>query len=116
MEKSLTPVTGDERASFIGEQYVSQVRTFGALGYTPSRICDVLGLRGKEKTALTLRMSIPGDAYHDAYRNGKALGEYNVDAELAKKAEKGDVEAIETLETRKKERAVKDLRNQLFGV
>ena len=50
------------------------------------------------------------------YRNGCALGEYNIDAELAKKAETGDVSAIETLETRKQERTVKDLRNQLFGI
>ena len=59
---------------------------------------------------------MPGDVYNDAYRNGCVLGEYNIDAELAKKAEAGDVTAIETLETRKKERTVKDLRNQLFGI
>ena len=40
----------------------------------------------------------------------------NIDAELAKKAETGDVSAIETLETRKQERIVKDLRNKLFGI
>ena len=57
-----------------------------------------------------------GSVYYDAYRNGCALGEYNIDAELAKKAETGDVSAIETLETRKQERTVKDLRNQLFGI
>ena len=70
----------------------------------------------ERKTALIVRLSIPGDVYYDAYRNGCALGEYNIDAELAKKAETGDVSAIETLETRKQERTVKDLRNQLFGI
>ena len=48
--------------------------------------------------------------------NGNALGEYNIDAELAKKAETGDIEAITTLETRKQERTVKDLIDKLFGV
>lgn len=86
------------------------------MGYTPHRICTLLGLRGKERTALTVRLLMPGDVYYDAYRNGCALGEYNIDAELAKKAETGDVSAIETLETRKQERTVKDLRNQLFGI
>ena len=116
MEKELTPTSDVDKATFIGEQYIPQVRTFGALGYTPQRICNILGLRGKEKIALTIRISIPGDVYYDAYRNGNALGEYNIDAELAKKAETGDIEAITTLETRKQERTVKDLIDKLFGV
>lgn len=116
MEKELTPTSDVDKATFIGEQYIPQVRTFGALGYTPQRICNILGLRGKEKIALTIRISIPGDVYYDAYRNGNALGEYNIDAELAKKAETGDIEAITTLEKRKQERTVKDLRDKLFGV
>lgn len=116
MRHELTPTSNEDQTTLIGDEYVSQVRTFGALRYTPERICNLLGLRGKEKIALTLRISIPGDVYHDAYCNGSALGEYNIDAELAKKAEAGDVAAIETLETRKQERLVKDLRNQLFGI
>lgn len=105
-----------DKTALIGDEYISQVRTFGALGYTPHRICSLLGLRGKEKVALTIRLALSGDVYNEAYRNGCALGEYNIDAELAKKAETGDVSAIETLETRKEERVVKDLRNQLFGI
>ena len=116
MKKELTPTSDINKVTLIGDEYVPQVRTFGALGYTPHRICTLLGLRGNEKVALTIRLSMPGDVYYDTYRNGCALGEYNIDAELAKKAEMGDVTAIETLETRKKERTVKDLRNQLFGI
>lgn len=116
MNKGLTPTSDIDTTISIGDEFISQVRTFGALGYTPHRICTLLGLKKKEKTALIIRLSIPGDVYYDAYRNGCALGEYNIDAELAKKAEAGDVSAIETLETRKQERIVKDLRNQLFGI
>ena len=54
--------------------------------------------------------------YYEAYLQGLALGEYNIDAELAKKAEKGDNESITLLEERKNERAEKDLRQQLFGI
>ena len=54
--------------------------------------------------------------YYDAYENGRALGEYNIDAELAKKAEDGDIDAINTLEERKNLRVELDLRKQLFGV
>ncbi len=116
MNKNLTPTSEVDTAILIGEEYIPQVRTFGALGYTPARICTLLRLRGKKKLALLLRLTIPGDVYYDAYHNGSALGEYNIDAELAKKAESGDIDAIETLETRKEERTIKDLRHQLFGI
>lgn len=100
----------------IGDEYVQQVRTFGALDYVPQRICRLLGLSKAKSTALMLRMATPGDVYHDAYMQGHALGEYNIDAELAKKAETGDVDAITLLEARKNERREKDLRYELFGI
>ena len=96
----------------LSDEYVNQVRTFGALGYTPERICQLLGLRKIKRTVLLYRISIPGDAYHQ----GRALGEYNIDAELAKKAEKGENDSITLLEERKNERAEKDLRMKLFGI
>lgn len=116
MKNELTPTSDVDQITQIGEEYVSQVRTFGALGYTPQRICNLLGLRGKEKLALIVRITLTGDVYYDAYNNGRALGEYNIDAELAKKAEAGDIDAINTLEERKKLRVELDLRKQLFGV
>ena len=72
MKNEISPTSNVDKATLIGDEYVSQVRTFGALGYTPQRICTLLGLRGKEKTALIVRLSIPGDVYYDAYRNGCA--------------------------------------------
>lgn len=116
MKGELTPASDVDKALLIGDEYVSQVRTFGALGYTPGRICNLLGLRGKEKAGLIYRINIAGDTYHDAYVNGRALGEYNIDAELAKQAEKGDIDAITALESRKNLRVELDLRKELFGV
>lgn len=116
MKSELTPTSDVDKAILIGDEYVSQVRTFGALGYSAERICNLLGLRDKEKIALTIRISLPGDIYFDAYSNGQALGEYNIDAELAKRAESGEIDAITTLETRKNERVELDLRKNLFGV
>lgn len=100
----------------LSDEYVNQVRTFGALNYAPERICQLLGLKKIKRAALLYRIAIPGDIYHDAYRQGLALGEYNIDAELAKKAEKGDNDSITLLEERKNERAEKDLRMKLFGI
>lgn len=102
--------------NILSDEYIQQVRTFGALSYTPERICQLLGLRGSKRMALMLRIEIPGDIYCEAYHQGRALGEYNIDAELAKKAEKGDTEAITLLEERKNERSEKDLRLKLFGI
>lgn len=76
----------------------------------------MLGLRGNERVEFLLRMRIVGDTYCEAYKQGRALGEYNIDAELAKKAEDGDIESIKLLEARKNERVEKDLRNELFGI
>lgn len=97
-------------------EYINQVLTFGSLGYKPERICRLLGLRGKERLALQLLLDTPGSNFYEAYHRGRALGEYNIDAELAKQAERGDPDAIELLETRKEERVELDLRMQLFGV
>lgn len=102
--------------NMVSDDYVQQVRTFGALAYTPERICRLLGLGKLDSMSLTLRIDTPGDIYHDAYHQGRALGEYNIDAELAKKAETGDGDAITLLEERKNERTEKDLRLKLFGI
>lgn len=36
MKKELTLTSDTDKAVLIGDEYVSQVRTFGALGYTPT--------------------------------------------------------------------------------
>lgn len=100
----------------LSDEYVNQIRTFGALNYTPERICQLLGLKKAKREALLYRITTPGDIYFEAYQQGLALGEYNIDAELAKKAEKGDKDSITLLEERKNERAEKDLRMKLFGI
>ena len=100
----------------LSDEYVNQVRTFGALNYTPERICQLLALSKAKREALLYRITLPGDIYFEAYRQGLALGEYNIDAELAKKAEKGDNDSITLLEERKNERVEKDLRMKLFGI
>lgn len=103
-------------ADIIGDEYVNKVRTYASLGYTPNRICRLLSLSKKEGLQLVLRMSIAGDAYHDAFVNGQMIGEYNIDVEIAKKAEVGDLDAIELLEERKNKKVELDTRKELFGV
>ena len=100
----------------VTDQYENQVRTFGALSYSPERICQLLSLTKSQRISFLLRITSPGDIYYEAYHQGRALGEYNIDAELAKKAEKGDIDSITLLEDRKNERNEKDLRLKLFGI
>lgn len=115
-ELQLTPTSDIDRAAFISDEYAPQVRTLAALGYTVRRIIALLSLTKAQSTALSIRITIPGDVYYNAYHNGSAVGEYNIDVELAKKAELGDLDAIKMLEERKNERTEKDLRAQLFGI
>lgn len=117
--KKLSPEIGElmfEDPICIGDEYVSQVRAFGSLGYTPDRIASILPLTSHQRLALIARINTKNDVYSDAFQNGHAIGEYNIDAELAKKAEKGDVDAITLLEQRKNDRTELDLRHDLFGV
>lgn len=100
----------------ITDQYIHKVRTFGALGYGADHIADLLGLHGKERLELTVRLSLAGDPLKVAYDNGRAIGEYNVDAELTKLAERGDIDAITTIAARSKERKLRDMKKDLFGV
>ena len=41
----------------LSDEYINQVRTFGALSYTPERICRLLGLKGAKRTTLLTQNS-----------------------------------------------------------
>lgn len=96
--------------------YSNKIRTFGALGYSAERIADLLGIKGDERVDLIMRLLTPSDEYHTAYMNGQAIGEWNVDAELAKQAERGDIDAINVLAERSKQRKIRDMKNEMFGL
>lgn len=115
-----TPETIDKDYSLvqfeqIGEEFIAQVRQFGSLGYAPERIASMLSITGMKRTCLIMRITTPGDTYNTAYYYGKSVGEYNIDAELAKRAEKGEVDAIILQQQRKDLRSELDLRKELFG-
>lgn len=96
--------------------YTSQIRTFGAVGYSPERIANILNLKGHDREEFLIRITTENDPYYQAWINGQAIGEWNIDAELAKAAEKGDTDAIELQSDRARARQIKDLRLKMFGV
>ena len=116
MKKELFPTSEMDTVSDIGEQYLEEVRSYAEIGCNPQCIVDLIGLARREKLALVVRISLPGDIYNDAYNSGRALGEFNIDKKLVEKANAGDIEAITLLEERKNQRVELDLRKQLFGV
>ena len=95
---------------------MSQINEYAKLGYSPQRIASMLNLSGKAKIQFVCRINSPGDTYNIAYKKGEADGEYTIDLELCNKAEKGEIEAIELLDSRKNNRNLKDLKMKLFGV
>lgn len=98
------------------QDYSPQIRTFGSLGYSPERIADLLGLSGDSRRELVMRLEIEGDELHTAYRHGLAIGNWNIDAELSKQAERGDLDAIKLRSERSKERKVADVKKEKFGI
>lgn len=97
-------------------EYVGKVKNFGALGYSPERIANMLGLSGDKRKVFLYKIVTRGDALYDSYVTGQAIGEYNIDVELRKHAESGDVDAVDRLTQRQKDRAEDDLRHKLFGI
>ena len=116
MKKELTPTSAVDIVAILSEEYIPQVQSYAALGYSPTRIANIIGLKGIAKDALITAIRTVGSPYNETYHRGVALGELNIDTELAKMAEAGDVDAIERLEERNDERVIRDLRRTLFGV
>ena len=95
---------------------ISKINQFGALGYSPEAIADYFGLKGKDRVEMIFRLGIRTDEYYLAYHSGQTEAEYKLDAELSKRAEEGDPEAIELLAERSKERKRRDLKKEMFGI
>ncbi len=95
---------------------LNKIRSYGSLGYSPNRIADMLALSGEERVRMISFIATEGTDLNQYYNQGLALGDYNKDVELTKKAEKGDIEAITLLAERKFIRERDDLKRDLFGV
>lgn len=93
-----------------------KIRNYGALKFSAEKICQILGLRGDEKEHFLLSFDDPESDIRQFYDQGTAIGEYNIDAELAKKAETGDIFSIIEQSKRQYHRRIDDMKKNLFGV
>lgn len=94
----------------------NRVFTCAVLGYSVDRISRLLGSSEAEVKQIAVRLITDGDELCESYRRGRATGEYNIDVEVAKQADQGDIDAIELRTKRAKERRVDDLKQELFGI
>lgn len=93
-----------------------KIRNYGALKFSSEKICKILGLRGAEKDRFLIEMDDPDSDVRIFYDQGVAIGDYNIDAELAKKSEKGDVLAIMELSKRQYHNKISEIKKDLFAL
>ena len=93
-----------------------KIRNYGALKYTPERICKMLGLFGEDQERFLVEFQDEENPIRQFYDQGVAIGDYNIDAELAKQSEKGEILAIIQLQERQEKTKISTLKKELFGI
>ena len=100
----------------LDQNTLNKIRNYGALKYTADRICALLAIDGDERDAFMREWDDPASQLQRYYNQGVAIGEYNMDVELAKQGEKGDVIAISELQRIQQKRRIDQTKNELFGL
>lgn len=100
----------------IDQNILTKIRNYGALKYTVDRIIVLLGLDPDEAEEFTVLFEDRKSQVRRLYEQGVAIGEYNIDVELAKAGEKGDVFAIMEIGKQQETRKLNQLKKDLFGV
>jgi len=93
-----------------------KIRNYGALKYAPERICKMLGLFGEDSQRFLVEFEDEESQIRQFYDQGVAIGDYNIDAELAKQSEKGEILAIIQLQERQEKTKISTLKHELFGI
>ena len=98
------------------ENTINKIRNFGALNYAPERIADLLGYAGEDRKQLFIQLADEKSEAHIAYLQGQSIGKYNIDAQLAKQAERGDADSVKLLQDRQNDETISNLKKELFGI
>jgi hypothetical protein len=97
------------------EEFLSNVSSFGILGYSIEKIIDLTNPQDDEQ--FRIDFSTPGTVIYKAYRKGKTTGEYNLDKDLFDKATKAhDAVSNTILDERMDRKRVKDKIFENFGI
>lgn len=95
---------------------LKQVVNFGALKYDPYQMRKLLRLSDEESEEFVKQFQNEESEIRKYYEQGLSIGEYNIDAGLAKKAEKGEVDASIELGRRQHDQKIDKLTKELFGI
>lgn len=76
----------------------------------------MLGLFGDDEVKFMVEFQDENSQIRQFYDQGVAIGQYNIDAELAKQSEKGDVFSIIELNKRQEHNKLNNLKKELFGL
>ena len=98
------------------EDKIEEIKIYGSLGYSADQVADALEFPFRSRALLADRLSNPDDVLAMAYRKGYIISEQKTDMSLAKQAQTGDIDAIEMQAARSKERKLKALKKNLFGI
>lgn len=100
----------------IDEDILLKIRNFAALGHTPRQIASLLKVPPRETEMFLYEFTDPDTKVNEYYLMGRNMGYCNQNVELMKAAEKGDTFAIDTLDRRKHDQELADMRQELFGI
>lgn len=100
----------------LDENTLKKIRDYAAIGHTPGQIASLLRVSYREREMFLDEFTRIDTKVNQYYQEGIAMMDYNVNVELARAAEKGEIEAIEALDKRNQAQKVGELLADLFGI
>jgi hypothetical protein len=83
------------------EEQLNKICLLGQLGFAPEHCAIVLGLKVHDAQKLITDLNNPATDAAQAYNDGEVLQRFQLDSQLYKFAQTGDVKAIELFEKRR---------------
>lgn len=95
---------------------LKKIVNYASLKYSPQKICLLLDLDHEQTEQFLIEYNNLGSVIRHHYDRGVTIGEFNVDAALAKQAENGDILSITEQATRQYRTKINDLKKELFNL
>lgn len=95
---------------------LDEIKVFGSLSYNAKQIADFLELTTDQRSKLIQCFEDPDHPVTMAYWKGFINAEYKTDAIIAKEAQAGDEKSIELQGERSRQRKLRELKRDLFGI
>lgn len=100
----------------VNDQMIQKIRDYAMCDMTPLQIASLLNILPAGLDTFIDAFLQPETLIAQAYKKGRNMMDYNTNVELARAAEKGDVEAIEMLAHRKEEQKYNEALAEMWGI